>query len=117
MRNSIILKVINQKAKSKRQYAKVKNILAQSKICHWVFAFCRLHFAFRLFLPFLHKITSVASKDAASSPRNLIVCGNETNVTVRITNNTLNASTLSNISAQIQLFKGVQLITFIPSQS
>lgn len=60
---------------------------------------------------------SVAFKDAASSPRNLIVCGNETSVTVRITNTSLDALMLTNISAQLQFFTGVQLVNFIPSQS
>ena len=52
-----------------------------------------------------------------SAPHNLIVCGNTTTVTVSITNTTLDAATLTNVQTQLQLFKGVQLVSFNAAQS
>ena len=51
-------------------------------------------------------------KDAASSPRNMNVCGDETTVTVTISTEGFSASPRQNIQARLNLFKGVQLVRF-----
>ena len=51
-------------------------------------------------------------KDAASAPRNLVVCGDEATVTVTVSTEGLSASTRQNIQARLNLFKGVELVRF-----
>ncbi len=54
----------------------------------------------------------VAFKDAASAPRNLIVCGDEATVTVTVSTEGVLSSARQNISATLNLFKGVQIVRF-----
>lgn len=49
-------------------------------------------------------------KDAASAPRNLVVCGDEATVTVTVSTEGLSSSTRQNIQARLNLFKGVELV-------
>ncbi len=99
-----------------RKYLQLKVKNEKLKVNVYLFALFTFHFSLFTSVAAQNNF-SVAFKDAASSPRNLIVCGNETNVTVRITNTSLDASTLSNISTRLQLFRGVQLVSFNAGQS
>jgi gliding motility-associated-like protein len=54
----------------------------------------------------------VSFKDAASAPRNLNVCGDEVIVTVTVATEGFAASSRQNIQAQLNLFKGVQMVRF-----
>ncbi len=54
----------------------------------------------------------VAYKDAASAPRNLNVCGDEATVTVTVSTEGVLSSARQNISATLNLFKGVQIVRF-----
>ena len=49
-------------------------------------------------------------KDAASAPRNLVVCGDEATVTVTVSTEGLSSSARQNIQARLNLFKGVELV-------
>jgi gliding motility-associated-like protein len=72
------------------------------------------------FVPFLvssQNNLKVNFKDAASSPRNLVVCGDEATVVVTISTDGLAASTRQSIQAQLNLFKGVQMVRFEPTGS
>jgi|GEM_PF-2396574 len=84
--------------------------------CFLSFALCPLIFAFCVPSLSSQNIT-VSFKDASSAPHNLIVCGNMTTVTVSISNTSLDASTLTNTQAKLQLFKGIQLVSFNANQS
>jgi gliding motility-associated-like protein len=52
-----------------------------------------------------------------SSPRNLVVCGDEATVVVTVSTNGGASATRQSIQAQLNLFKGVQLVRFEPSGS
>lgn len=80
------------------------------------FTLCSLVFGFCLSTLSAQNM-SVSFKDAPSAPHNLIVCGNTTTVTVSISNTSLDATTLTNLQAQLQLFKGVQFVSFNAAQS
>jgi gliding motility-associated-like protein len=72
------------------------------------------------FLPFLISAQNnlkVNFKDAASSPRNLVVCGDEATVVVTVDLEGSSSSDRSNIQAQLNLFKGVQMVRFEPAGS
>jgi gliding motility-associated-like protein len=59
----------------------------------------------------------VAFKDAASAPRNLIVCGDEATVTVTVSTEGVLTSPRQNVQARLNLFKGVQIVRFEPTGS
>jgi hypothetical protein len=59
----------------------------------------------------------VAYKDAASAPRNLNVCGDEATVTVTVSTEGVLSAARQNISATLNLFKGVQFVRFEPTGS
>ena len=72
------------------------------------------------FVPFLvssQNNLKVNFKDAASSPRNLVVCGDEATVVVTVSTDGLAAASRQSIQAQLNLFKGVQLVRFEPTGS
>ncbi|MDZ7880600.1 MAG: gliding motility-associated C-terminal domain-containing protein [Saprospiraceae bacterium] len=59
----------------------------------------------------------VAYKDAASAPRNLNVCGDEATVTVTVSTEGVLSAARQNISATLNLFKGVKFVRFESSGS
>lgn len=59
----------------------------------------------------------IAFKDAASSPRNIVVCGNEATVTVTVGLDGISPLTRKNIQATLNFFKGVQFVSFNAAQS
>ncbi len=56
-------------------------------------------------------------KDAASVPNNLNVCGDADTVTVTVSTEGLASAIRQNIQAKLNLFKGVELVKFVPSGS
>jgi gliding motility-associated-like protein len=71
-----------------------------------------LSFAFTSRLSAQTNNLKVAFKDAASAPRNLVVCGDEATVTVTVSTEGVLSSARDNILATLNLFKGVQIVRF-----
>lgn len=60
---------------------------------------------------------NLSFKDAASAPQNLSICGNLYEVTVKLSLSQNNTENISAFSAQVSLFKGVQIVAFNSDKS
>lgn len=79
--------------------------------------------AFTFVLGFLPSMLSaqdnlkVNFKNAASAPQNIVVCGDQDTVTVTVSTEGLSSSVRQNVQARLNLFKGVELVSFLSAGS